>query len=474
MTRPSSSRPSLGTSEERLHWIKKNQYYYDDILNLTEFIVPADASILEVGCGTGALIGRLHRREKLGIDLSEEYLTCARTSYPETDFTKADAEDPESLERAFASRRFDLVLLSDTLSYVNDVQSVLEHVSQTLTRHGRILVTSYNNLWEPLFRLGGALGLRSPAQPQNWLDDIDLKNLFELAGLDVVSEGARLLIPKRIPILSNFINRTLARLWPFTNLAVYHYYILRARPAPTAIPSVSIVVPVRNEAGTLQLLLDTIPSLAPEVEVLFVEGLSTDHTWEALQRLPKSPRPGLHIRVLRQEGEGKSDAVHIGFREARGEVLMILDGDLSVQASELTRFYRAIADGRGEFINGSRLVYRVENDAMPLLNLFGNKLFGKIFSFLLGQTFKDTLCGTKVLWRKDWQRIMQQRDYFGNFDPFGDFELLFGASKLNLKIISLPVHYKARIYGKTNIHRFRHALILFRMCWIAARRLKFA
>lgn len=474
MPTANSPRLSLGNAQERLHWVHKNQYYYDDILDLSKFIIPGDCSVLEAGCGTGSLIGRLERRTKCGIDMSDDFLGAAKEAHPDTTFLSANAESTESLEQTFGSRRFDLIVLSDTLSYVNDVQTVLENLTRYLTPHGRMLITAYNNLWEPLFRLGGALGLRSPSQPLNWLDDLDLRNLYELSGLEVVSSGSRMLIPKWIPLLSTLINRTLARLWPFSIFAVYHYYVLRARPTTTTVKRVSVVVPVRNEAGTLRALLDAIPSLAPEVEVLFVEGHSKDDTWKVLQSLPQNPRPGITVRVLKQEGEGKSDAVHCGFRESTGEVLMILDGDLSVQPSELGRFLHALEQGRGEFVNGSRLVYRLEEDAMQLMNLFGNRLFGRIFSFLLGQPFKDTLCGTKVLWRKDWQRIMDQRAYFGDFDPFGDFELLFGASKLNLKIISLPVHYKARVYGQTNIHRFRHALVLFKMCFIAARRLKFA
>ncbi len=472
LSRP--NRGSLGTSEERSHWIQKNHSYYDDIVQLCEFIVPQDATVLDVGCGTGDLIGRLKRNKKVGIDLSDDYIAYCRSHYPDTQFFVTDAENTDSLQSTFKDQTFDMVLLSDSLSYVTDVQTVLENTAQYLARHGRILVTAYNNLWEPLFRVGGFLGLRSPSQPLNWLDDADLKNLFELAGLEVVSKGSRLLLPKYIPLLSSWVNRYIARIWPFRIFSVYHYYVLRAKPVRMPVKRVSVVVPARNEAGTLERLLESIPQMAPEVEVLFVEGHSKDNTWDVMKALPKHPRPGITVEIMKQEGEGKADAVHKGFRAATGDVLMILDADLSVQTVELDRFCRAIVEGRGEFINGSRLVYRLENDAMQLLNLFGNKLFGKIFSYLLGQTFKDTLCGTKVLWRKDWERIMEQRSYFGDFDPFGDFELLFGASKLNLKIISLPVHYKARVYGETNIRRFRHALLLFRMCWIAARRLKFA
>ena len=461
-------------SLQRDTWIQKNRYYYDDILQLCQFLIPQDRTVLEIGCGTGNLIGRLPQKQKVGIDVIEPYLESAKQRFSNVAFHLVDAENTSSMTSTFQSRRFDYIVLSDTLSYVHDVQTVLENAAQALESGGRMIVTAYNNLWEPIFFLGSLLGLRSPMRPMNWLDDTDLRNLFELSGLEVVSQGSRLLLPKKIPLISGWVNRYLSKLWPLTVLDCYDYFVLRRFPVQrTEKPSVSIMIPARNEAGTIPSLLKAVPPMAPQVELIFVEGHSKDDTWDVIKNLPTNPEPWLRVKAFQQDGEGKADAVHKGFAAATGDLLMILDADLSVQVSELPRFYRAIMEGRGDFINGSRLVYRLEDDAMRFLNMLGNKVFGKIFSYLLGQTFKDTLCGTKVLWRKDWQSIMGQRSYFGDFDPFGDFELLFGAAKLNLKIISLPIHYKARIYGETNIRRFRHALLLFRMCWIAARRLKF-
>lgn len=462
------------TPAERAVWVRRNQQYHDNLLRLAEFVTPPDASVLQLGCGTGELIGRLKRKQKVGVESRDGYVAYARDTYPDTRFVVAKEESESDLLRALGTDRFDLVVLSDTLSYTLDIQAVLTQAARRLTPSGRILVTVYNNLWEPLFWLGGLLRLRSPSHPDNWLDDRDLKNLFHLAGLEVVTQSSHMLIPFYIPLLSAFFNRIVARLWPFRGLAIYESYVLRAPVRGAGAQRVSIIVPARNEAGTLPDLVRALPHMAPQTELIFVEGHSTDNTWDVLVRLEQNPPPGVTIRVLKQTGIGKADAVHAGFTSATGDVLMILDADLSVSPEELPRFFSALVEGRGEFINGSRLVYRIDKGAMPILNMLGNRCFGKAFSFLLGQTFKDTLCGTKVLWRKDWQRIMDQRAYFGDFDPFGDFELLFGAAKLNMKIVSLPVHYRARVYGATNIQRFRHALLLFKMCAIAARRITFA
>jgi glycosyltransferase involved in cell wall biosynthesis len=207
-------------------------------------------------------------------------------------------------------------------------------------------------------------------------------------------------------------------------------------------------------------------------ELVFVEGHSHDDTHAAIER-EIAAHPDRPARLYRQAGRGKGDAVRLGFERARGDVLMILDADLTVPPEDLPRFYAALVSGKGEFINGVRLVYPMEKQAMRFLNLVGNKFFSLAFSWLLGQPVKDTLCGTKVLWHADYRLIEANRAYFGDFDPFGDFDLLFGAARLNLKIVDLPIRYRERSYGTSNIQRWKHGLLLLRMVLFAARRIKF-
>jgi glycosyltransferase involved in cell wall biosynthesis len=249
-----------------------------------------------------------------------------------------------------------------------------------------------------------------------------------------------------------------------------------ARPAPAQPPaqqaSVSVIVPARNEAGNIPAIFERLPQLGPQMEIVFVEGHSQDGTRAAIER-EITAHAERDCRLIQQSGVGKADAVRAGFAAARGQILMILDADLTVPPEDLTRFQAALLTGKGELINGVRLVYPMERQAMQGLNLLGNKLFSLAFSWLLGQPIKDTLCGTKVLWRRDYDRIRAGRSYFGDFDPFGDFDLLFGAAKLNLKIIDLPIRYRERSYGSTNIQRWKHGWLLVRSLAVAALRLKF-
>ena len=294
--------------------------------------------------------------------------------------------------------------------------------------------------------------------------------MLDLAGFDVIRQSQEILWP--FP-LGGFANKFLVRLWPFRDLALSNFVIAKPRPEThNDEPSVSIVVPARNESGNINAIFERTPKMGRQTELIFVEGHSRDDTYNAIEK-EMAAQPSTSSLLLRQTGIGKADAVRLGFAKATGDILMILDADLTVPPEDLPRFYEALRSGRGEFINGVRLVYPMEKEAMRGLNFIGNKFFSIAFSWLLGQHLKDTLCGTKVLWRKDYELIAANRSYFGDFDPFGDFDLLFGAAKLNLKIIDLPIRYRERTYGSTNISRWKHGWLLLRMVWFAARRIKF-
>ena len=284
-----------------------------------------------------------------------------------------------------------------------------------------------------------------------------------------------ILFPVGIPLLSSFLNRFLVRFWPFNHLAITNFILSTVASSPYPIgykPRVSVIVPARNEAGNIEKIIRRVPELGAGTELIFVEGNSIDNTYqvieETIQRYPEKK-----CVLLKQTGTGKGDAVRLGFSRATGEVLMILVADLTVTPEDLPRFYEALVSGKGKLINGVRLVYPMEEDAMRFFNLLGNKFFSLAFSWLLGQPIKDTLCGTKVLWKKDYERIAANRSVLGEFDPFGDFDLLFGAALLNFKIIDLPIRYHARTYGTTNIQRWKHGWLLLRMVLFAARKIKF-
>ncbi len=461
-------------------WNLRNKYYYQDIQNLHKFLIPTESNVLEIGCGTGDLLASLNPKLGVGIDLSPQVITIAEEKYPSLSFYCLDAENinQEFIKNSsLSSVKFDFIILSGVLGYLTDIQLVLQHLQIFCHPRTRIILTFHNFLWEPILRFAERIHQRRPQPPQNWLSMNDIINLLSITGYQSVKIGRRFLIPKPIPVISDFINRYFSQLPVINHLGLTNYVV--ARPAwysnseKVQDYTVSVIIPARNEAGNIPAAIERLPQLGKQTEVIFVEGHSKDDTWEQIQQLVQNYQGNFTLKAFQQTNKGKADAVRLGFNEATGDILIILDADLTVQPEELIKFVEVIATNRGEFINGSRLVYPYSNQAMPWLNSVANKFFALIFSFLLGQNIKDTLCGTKVLWREDYQRIANNRNYFGDFDPFGDFDLLFGAAKLNLHLVEVPVRYQERTYGKSNISHFREGLVLLGMCLHAARKIKF-
>jgi hypothetical protein len=368
----------------------------------------------------------------------------------------------------------DYILLNGTLHYERDIQEMLDQLRESLGGSERVLFVYYSMLWKPLARFASKIGIRGRTPEQNWIAHGDLENFCYLAGLEIIRRDLKLLCPLPIPFLANVLNRYLAPL-PFFRLFTM-LNIVVARPLKSrlaACPSVSVIVPARNESGNIEDILVRCPMMGPQDEIIFVEGNSTDDTWERIQQAERGYKGAHRLILAQQKGKGKGDAVRQGFELATKEILMILDADLTTPPEELPKFYNAIAGNKAEFVNGSRLVYPMEKEAMRFFNIVANKFFAAAFSFVLGQRFKDTLCGTKVLSRTHYKRLAAARQFFGDFDPFGDFDLLFGAARMGLKIVEIPVHYHERTYGTTNIQRWRHGWILLRMLLFAARRMKF-
>ena len=453
-------------TSQRPYWEKKATAYIEDQIRYFRFLIPEGVRVLEIGSGLGTLLAAVKPARGVGIDLSPEMVKEAARRHPTLEFRVGDAESLELHET------FDVIILSDVIGHFVDVQAALGRLRHACTPHTRIIVSSYNVLWEPLLRFGETIGMKMPQPEQSWFSPADIIHLLSLADFDTVKVERRLLVPKRIPLLSSLCNNVLAYVPGFRRLCLNHYTVARPRlRIPERPYSTTIVIPCRNERGNIESTLKRIPRFGGRQQIIFVDGHSNDGTPEEIRRLMAS-YPGKDIKLLIQDGKGKGDAVRKGFAQATGDVLMILDADLTVPPEALPKFYEAIANGKGELITGCRLVYPMESQAMRMFNLLGNKFFGLAFSWLLNQRIKDTLCGTKVLFRHAYERIAANRQYFGDFDPFGDFDLLFGASKLNLHIAEIPIRYQARAYGTTNIQRFRHGWLLLKMTVYAFFRLK--
>ena len=368
----------------------------------------------------------------------------------------------------------DYILYLNTLDRIFDLEDSFRASRDLADRHTRLVIIHRNWIWRPLFAAAARLGWGSDRERRAWLSRQDIVNMLHLAGFRVVKSYSDILVPVGVPIVSELINRWVARLPGINRLSLAQILIARIDEPDPRQYSVSIVIPCRNEKENIAAAVERIPELGSRTEIIFVDDNSSDGTPEEV-RSWIGRRPDREIKLLSSVGQGKARAVWTGFDRASGEVLIILDADLTVPPEELPRFYRVLADGRGEMINGSRLIYPIEGEAMRGLNIVGNRLFSGLLSYLLDQRIKDTLCGTKALFARDFRRIRERcLGKWGIEDRWGDFELLFGASRLNLEIVDVPVHYLERIFGSTKMKKvFSHGWRMLRMSLKAMVRLKY-
>jgi SAM-dependent methyltransferase len=460
---------------EQIEWKRqKNSGYYYEIDLACTFVIPEGVRVLELGCATGRLLAATRPSYGLGIDADAKQIEAARLIHADKSNLEFRVGNAEEMDYS-SIQPFDYIVISDVLPVLQDVQNTLNRLHAVCKPSTRIVITYHSNLWRPVLKIATWIGRRQKDPNYNWLSSKDIKNLLYLADYEVVTQTGRTLLPLDVPVLGWFMNRLLAKMPLFNWFCLTWRVVARPRPAKTEKdkPSVSIVIPTRNERGNIEAAFLRTPKLGKWMELIFVDGRSDDGTVEEIERCTKKYGGQWHAIVLiHQSGKGKGGAVREGFAKCRGDILMILDSDLTMPPEELGKYYDAMVEGKGDLINGCRLIYPIEKQAMRFLNLIANRLFANLFTWLLDQPVKDTLCGTKTLRRKDYEKIAANRTYFGDFDPFGDFDLLFGAAKLNLKIVDMPIHYRNRSYGDIKIHRWRHGLLLLRMSWKAFVKLK--
>jgi ubiquinone/menaquinone biosynthesis C-methylase UbiE len=450
-------------------WSSQGGYYHERLAQVYRYLVPPGLRVLEIGCGKGDLLAALEPSHGVGIDFSDEMLQRAREKYSHLSFINND------VHKLNLDETFDVIIFSDVVNDLWDVQAVLEQTKKLAGPETRIIVNSFSRVWELPLIMAQKLGLSTPLLPQNWLTAGDIANMLSLTGYEVIRYWLEIMWPFDTPFISTFLNKYITKIWPFSFLGLTNFIIARpaqCKDASAGPPMVSVVVPTRNEEGNIEEIFRRTPEMGGGTELIFVEGNSKDNTYEAIEKAI-ARHPERNAKLYRQTGKGKGDAVRLGFLKATGDILMILDADMTVPPEDLPRFYEAIASGHGDFINGVRLVYPMEKQAMRYFNIIGNKFFSLAFTWLFGQSIKDTLCGTKVLSRKNYEALARNRKYFGDFDPFGDFDLLLGAAKMNLKIVEMPIRYAERKYGETNIDRWRHGWLLLKMVIFAMRKIKF-
>jgi SAM-dependent methyltransferase len=429
---------------------RRNAYYHRTQRALFRTYVPEGLSVLELGCATGDLLAIVRPERGLGIDLSPRMVAKARQKHPHLEFLEGDAVFFNT------DTRFDCIIINNLLEYIEDIQGLFQNCRRLLTPRGRILISTLNPLWTPLLRMGAKLGLCTPDTERNFVTGRDAANLLRLNGFEVLKLTRRTLFPKNIPVLASLANLVAAQVPLLRGFCMTEFLV--ARPTASASDySVSVIVPCYNEAENIENCVRRVPRMGRHTEVIVVDDGSQDGTAE---RVKPELNPPVEVRCLSyRPNRGKLHAVRTGFEAARGDVLMILDADMTVPPEDLPYFYQPLSEGLADFINGTRLIYPMANGSMKLKNFFGNKMFGVLVSWLTGIQLSDTLCGTKAFFKEDYQHFLM------GYDPWGDFDLLFGAAQNTAKVLEVPIHYEERRAGQSKMKALRHTWALLKACW---------
>ena len=459
----------------RDYWIKKSLGFYSEDIRAMKELIPENSNILEIGCGNGQLIASLKPNHGVGIDLSKKMIECARETHLNIEFIHADIENISTIKSI--DTIFDYIIISDTIGYFEDIEKVLNSLHKLCNSDTRVIVAYYSPFWEPILNIAAKLKLKMTELPKALLNEVDVSSLLEASKFETVRKQNKIIFPYKALGIGRFLNRFIACLPIISHFCIRNYVVARSlKEATKDLPnSATVIIPCRNERGNIRNALERLPLFTKDLEIIFIEGHSQDGTWEEIKKVIKDKKfinKGFKMKAFQQKGKGKADAVFSAFSKATKDVLIILDGDLTVPPEDIPKFWKKISSGEAEYINGSRLIYPMENEAMRFLNYIANKIFSILFTWLLGQRYTDTLCGTKVIRKKHYIQAAKRNKEFGDFDPFGDFFIIFGAARLNLKMSEVPIRYRARLYGETQISRFSHGFLLIRMVIFAFLKLK--
>jgi len=442
------------------YWQDKNKFYHQELRQLIQGMIPPGSAVLELGSGTGDLLAMLRPRHGVGLNIAQGLTDLARRKFPDLEFCTVRVDDitvPDNFAPEY-------IVLTNMLDYVYDICEVLEKLFPLMQDGTLLIMTTTNPLWAPILRLASRLGQRLPDSTQNFITNKDIRSVLKLQGFDVVEEGMALPIPRRVPCLGDVVNAVLPEMPVLRYVSSMQYIVARRRGRRQPL-SCSVIIPCHNEEDNIIECVKRVPDLGSGTEIVVVDDGSTDATRQRVQELMRSDR---RVRLMATDrNQGKAHAVRAGFAAARGDVLMILDADMAVMPEELPKFLKPLQQGTADFVNGTRLIYPMPGQAMRMANYLGNKAFCFLASWILRQRVSDTLCGTKAFLKRDYERMTH-----GGKERWGDFDLLFGAARLKLRILEIPIHYQERRAGTSKMRVLRDGWLFLRACWHGWRMLR--
>ena len=425
--------------EKRIQFLNKKNFLFNEISNFINNCIDNSKNIF-IFCAGNSVLGKNIDSKKIFIkEIDEKYEIKYKTNIH---YINENTKDVIS--------ECDTILISDIEHQSNPTSSLLS-LSKIIRDDTKIIIISRNLVWMIFIKLLKSLFSFSPKK-NNFLPYSYLDNLFSICNLEVIRNEKIITLPIYIPFFTNLINR-IFRL-PLLNIfCLSNITILKKKDQNFSNNKdlrVSFIIPCKNEENNIKTFENEIKNSNQSNEYLFGDDNSMDKTIDEIDKLSKKLN---NNKILKYNGPGvcKSENVYKGIELSSGDIIVVYDADLTVDFKDVEFSIDILKNTNADFINCTRMIYPQKDGAMKFSNFIGNSIFANLFSLLFRKKITDTLCGTKIFFKKDWVKIKKNITGLGVKDLWGDFDLLIGAYKNNLKITEVPVTYHERKEDNTKM-----------------------
>ena len=364
-----------------------------------------------------------------------------------------DLNDSKLTSLSTINKKYQRIILTDVVENYDDVFALLNIVSNLLTIDGKLIISSINTKYLILSRTLEFLKLKDSNENTSYIHVKKIRNITSGVGLEYQKFYTKQLFPFSFFYVGNVINKIMEIISFQLNLGIKTYIIFRPAIITNSKNSKSIIIPAKNEEGNLVELVSRIPKFE-NTEIIFSYGKSKDNTLKVMKQITQSNKL-FKFKLVKQTKNGKANAVWEALNVVENDLIAILDADISVDPETLSDFFDIIEKNNADFVNGTRLIYDMEKNSMRFLNRIGNRFFQFFISKIIKEALTDSLCGTKVFKKSYLNDLYFWQNIFGKKDPFGDFDLIFAAAYSGQKIVEMPIVYRERKYGTTQIARFK-------------------
>tara|TARA_B110000977_G_scaffold125183_1_gene160299 strand:+ start:1495 stop:2904 length:1410 start_codon:yes stop_codon:yes gene_type:complete len=428
----------LKNKESRENFLKKKNFLFDEISKALNYLINDSNYVKFFCCGNSSIVNKVNSKNIYINEINNTFINS---------LTKSEIKKEDEINK---NLNFDHIVIAD-IEHQKFITKNLIDLNEKIDNECRVIVLSKSIFWSTLINFYKKIKNIGPDK-NNFLPYSNLRKIFLNTNFEIVKNEKIIFFPFQFSLLTKFINQIfrfpVLNFFCMINLTVLKKVQKKNYQAEGK--KISFIIPCKNEGGNIKFFYEKIINSTINAEFLFGNDNSSDNTLDEIKKLQQAI-PNKEIKIYDGPGVCKSENVYKGINLASGEIILIYDADLTVSFDDLVNSINLLLKTDADFINCTRMIMPQQKNAMKFLNFYGNLFFAFLFSILFKQKITDTLCGTKIFFKKDWEQIKKYNNTWGAKDLWGDFDLLLGAYKNNLKIVENPISYTDRKEDETKM-----------------------